>query len=175
MNQEGIMEYKGIIKQREKWLTTLFVILAALMLWRTIVTGKWVYIPMIVLVLLACFFTREHVVSRDGVDIKYILFGRFTMHNLWTWDEITSIHTDYEKAAPNVQLQIARDVVIRPFVMTRPDMRGVLALAREMNPSIVTNELSPEEQEEREQQILHEQEVRRQQEKAARRGRRKRR
>ena len=85
------MEYKGIIKKRKTWLTVLFVILACLMLWRTIVTQHWSYLPIVILVILACFFTKEQIISRDGVDIQYTLFDRWTMHNLWTWDEITSL------------------------------------------------------------------------------------
>ena len=130
------MEYKGIIKKRKTWLTVLFVILACLMLWRTIVTQHWSYLPIVILVILACFFTKEQIISRDGVDIQYTLFDRWTMHNLWTWDEITSLHPDYSKRAPNVELLIARDVVIRPFVMTREDTPHVLELAKKMNASI---------------------------------------
>ena len=130
------MEYKGIIKKRKTWLTVLFVILACLMLWRTIVTQHWSYLPIVILVILACFFTKEQIISQDGVDIQYTLFGRWTMHNLWTWDEITSLHPDYSKRAPNVELLIARDVVIRPFVMTREDTSHVLELAKKMNASI---------------------------------------
>ncbi len=130
------MEYKGIIKTRKTWLTVLFIILACLMLWRTIVTQHWSYIPIIILVILACFFTKEQIISEDGVDIQYTLFGRWTMHNLWSWDEITSLHPDYTKKAPNVELLIARDVVIRPFIMTREDTGQVLKLAKKMNSSI---------------------------------------
>lgn len=130
------MEYKGIIKTRKTWLTVLFIILACLMLWRTIVTQHWSYIPIIILVILACFFTKEQIISEDGVDIQYTLFGRWTMHNLWSWDEITSLHPDYTKKAPNVELLIARDVVIRPFIMTREDTDQVLKLAKKMNSSI---------------------------------------
>ena len=130
------MEYKGIIKKRKTWLTILFVILACLMLWRTIVTQHWSYLPIVILVILACFFTKEQIISKDGVDIQYTLFGRWTMHNLWTWDEITSLHPDYSKRAPNVELLIARDVVIRPFIMTREDTARVLELAKKMNASI---------------------------------------
>ena len=130
------MEYKGIIKKRKTWLTVLFVILACLMMWRTIVTQHWSYIPIVILVILACFFTKEQIISRDGVDIQYTLFGRWTMHNLWTWNEITSLHPDYNKKAPHVELLIARDVVIRPFIMTREDTARVLELAKKMNASI---------------------------------------
>ena len=131
------MEYKGIIKKRKTWLTVLFVILACLMLWRTIVTQHWSYLPIVILVILACFFTKEQIISQDGVDIQYTLFGRWTMHNLWTWDEITSLHPDYIKRAPNFELLTARDVVIRPFVMTREDTSHVLELAKKMNTSII--------------------------------------
>ena len=131
------MEYKGIIKKRKTWLTVLFVILACLMLWRTIVTQHWSYLPIVILVILACFFTKEQIISQDGVDIQYTLFGRWTMHNLWAWDEITSLHPDYSKRASNVELLIARDVVIRPFVMTREDTSHVLELAKKMNTSII--------------------------------------
>lgn len=130
------MEYKGIIKKRKTWLTVLFVILACLMLWRTIVTQHWSYLPIVILVILACFFTKEQIISKDGVDIQYTLFGRWTMHNLWTWDEITALHPDYSKKAPHVELLIARDVVIRPFIMTREDTVRVLELAKKMNASI---------------------------------------
>ena len=130
------MEYKGIIKKRKTWLTVLFVILACLMMWRTIVTQHWSYIPIVILVILACFFTKEQIISRDGVDIQYTLFGKWTMHNLWAWNEITSLHPDYNKKAPHVELLIARDVVIRPFIMTREDTARVLELAKKMNASI---------------------------------------
>ena len=120
------MEYKGIIKKRKTWLTVLFVILACLMLWRTIVTQHWSYLPIVILVILACFFTKEQIISKDGVDIQYTLF----------WDEITSLHPDYSKKAPHVELLIARDVVIRPFIMTREDTARVLELAKKMNASI---------------------------------------
>ena len=130
------MEYKGIIKKRKTWLTVLFVILACLMLWRTIVTQHWPYLPIVILVILACFFTKEQIISKDGVDIQYTLFGRWTMHNLWTWGEITSLHPDYSKKAPHVELLIARDIVIRPFIMTREDTARVLELAKKMNASI---------------------------------------
>ena len=134
------MEYKGILKERQNWLTILFVILAALMLWRTVATEHWSYIPIVILVILACFFRKEQIVSEEGVNIRYILFGRFIMNNLWGWEEITSIQTNYRKAAPNVQVLIARDVVIRPFIVTRQDANGIQALSERMNPRIQMNE-----------------------------------
>ena len=130
------MEYRGIVKTHARWLIVLFLILAALMLWRTIATGKWIYIPMIVIVILACFFRREHIVSKEGVEIRNILFGKIFSRDIWNWNEVSSMETNYEKAAPNVQLLISRDIVIRAFVFTRQDARGVFSLAHKMNPKI---------------------------------------
>lgn len=153
------MEYKGIVKTRENWMTVLFLVLAALMLWRTIATGKWIYIPMLIIVVLACFFRREHSISEKGVEIRNILFGRTIMRDLWKWGEVTSMETNYEKVAPNVRLLISKDIVIRAFVMTKDDARGAMKLARRMNPAIQMNELSEEEQERRDDEILHQQEI----------------
>lgn len=97
--------------------------------------GQWIYVPIGLLVLLACFFRREHVVSPQGVDIRHILFGGKS-HDLWTWDSITSIHTDRRRSAPNVALHIGRGVVTRVFVVTPEDCRTVLELAKEKNPKI---------------------------------------
>ena len=130
------MEYRGIVKTHARWLIVLFLILAALMLWRTIATGKWIYIPMIVIVILACFFRREHIVSKEGVEIRNILFGKIFSRDIWNWNEVSSMEANYEKAAPNVQLLISRDIGIRAFVFTRQDARGVFSLARKMNPKI---------------------------------------
>lgn len=169
-----MMEYRGIVKDRSKWMKVLFLVLACLMLWRTIATAKWAYLPMVALVILACFFSKEQVISEAGVDVRYTLFGRFTMHNLWAWSEITSLQTNYEKAAPNVMLLIARDVVIRPFAMTRPDIRAVQRLARSMNPDIYVDEPSEEEREEADARALHAQAVRRAQQRDQRRRKKKR-
>ena len=89
----------------------------------------------ILLVILACFFSKEHLVSDEGVDIQYTLFGMVS-HNLWRWDEITTIHVDRKRAMPDVALHIGRDVATRLFVFSARDADAVLALAKEKNPAI---------------------------------------
>ena len=153
------MEYRGIVKERDRRMNALFIALAVFMLALTLMTHKWFYIPMALLVILACYYRREHIISERGVEIRSLLFGWYIRKDLWRWDEVGSMETNYEKAAPNVQLLITNDIVIRAFVMTRKDVRGALALARRMNPSIQMNELTEEEQERRDAAILHQQEI----------------
>ncbi len=168
------MKYKGIVKERELWVKIAIFIAAVYLLYREVVAGQYIYIPLALLVILACFFEKEHVISKEGVDIKYIMFKSLVKHNYWTWDEVTTMHPDYKKAKPNVMLHIGKDVVTRSFIMKPSDCRGAMELARNMNPNIYIDDISAEEQEQREQELLHRQEIARAQRKAQRKKNKKR-
>ena len=163
------MKYHGIIKQRELWLTITIFIIAAYLLYREYAAGQYIYIPLALMVMLACFFEREHIISEEGVDIKYNLFKVCIKHNYWAWDEITTLHPDYKRARPNVMLHIGKDVVTRTFTMKPSDCKGAMELARRMNPHFYIDDITETEQELREQQILHRQEVAKAQKAAAKR------
>lgn len=165
------MEYRGILKERKTWVKAAAILLAGYVLYREIIMGQYIYIPIVALIVLACFFEKSHIVSEDGVDIQYALLG-MKMHNWWKWDEITTLHTDYRKAAPNVMLHIGKDIVTRTYVMDPSDIPSVLDLAARKNPSIFIEDLTEEERERREEELLHRQEVARAQ-KAARKRRKK--
>lgn len=162
------MKYKGILPERKTWVKVVIFILAAYMLFLEIRGRQWVYIPLVILVMLACFFHKEQIISEEGVDIQYMLFG-FVMHNYWTWDQITTLHTDRKKAKPNVMLHIGKDIVTRTYVMTPSDCQAALRLAAEKNPRIFIEDMTREEQEKRERELLRRQEVERAQKAAQKR------
>lgn len=147
------MKYTGILRERKPWVKVVVLILAAYMLFLQVMAKQWGYLPLVALVVLACFFQKEQVISEEGVDIEYHLFG-MTMHNYWRWAEITTLHTDFKKAKPNVMLHIGKDIVTRTYVMTPSDCQAALRLAAEMNPNIYIEELTEQEQEKREREIL---------------------
>ena len=62
------------------------------------------------------------------------------MADLWKWSEVSSIEANYEKKAPDVQLLISKDIVIRDFIMTRHDAEKALDLAYRMNSAIRNND-----------------------------------
>lgn len=165
------MEFRGIIKERETWVKILAIVLAGYVLYREIMLGQYIYIPIVALIVLACFFRKAHIISEDGVDIQYELLG-MKMHNWWEWEEITTIHTDRQSDRPNVRIHIGKDISTRTFVMKTSDIPQVLALAARQNPAIYIEDLTEEEREKREAEILHRQEVARAQ-KAARKKRKK--
>ena len=111
------------------------VFLALIMLYIEIRRGRYWYLPIAVFILLAAFFQKEYKISEEGVDIEYRLFG-YRTHNYWFWKDITTLHTDYRKASPNVLLHIGKDVVVRTFVMDRESCQASLSLARKINPKI---------------------------------------
>lgn len=134
------MRYYGILRQRKPWVKILIFLLAVCMLLLEIVQKQWIYVPVMLMVILACFFQKEHIVSQEGVDIHSRLFG-CSQHSCWTWAEITTIHQDTRKAAPNVMLHFGKDITTRVFVMKPEDARAVLALAKKMNPKIYIAEM----------------------------------
>lgn len=152
------MKYRGVVPERKTWVKAGIAVLAAYMIYREAMSGQWIYVPVAVLVILACFFKKEHIVSEEGVDIAHSLFG-IKMHNLWKWEEITTLHTDRKRARPNVMLHIGKDVVTRTFVMKPSDCQAAVELAARMNSRIYIENLTEEEQAKRDQEILHRQEV----------------
>ena len=135
------MEYKGIIPQRKLWIKIAAIIVAGLVIYRSIVTEQWLYVPIGIFVMLACFFSKEHIVDEKGTDIRYHMFG-MTMSNYWLWDEITEMQTDPRKSAHNVMLHFGKGVTIRTFIMKPEDIEPVIELASERNPDIFIDHIA---------------------------------
>ncbi len=143
------MEYKGIVRKRETWFEIAMVIVGGLLFYVELIRGQYLYLIVIAILILAIFFRKEQVISEEGVDIRYYLFG-ITSVNHWGWDEVTSMKPDYVKASPDVIMLIAKDVTIRNFRMKSSDARGAMQLAAKMNPKLGNDFCTEEEQLERE-------------------------
>ena len=129
------MKYKGILREREPWLKIVIILAAGFMFYLSVTGGYITYAALAVVVVLAVFFKKEHIISEEGVDIRYQLFG-MTHVNRWEWKDITALKMDYQKAYPNVLLHICKDINIRDFVMKPTDIAGIKALASKMNPKL---------------------------------------
>ena len=154
------MKFKGILRERTTGMKIALVLAAGFMMFLSITGKMYTYAAIAAVAILAVFFQKEHIVSKEGVDIRYNLFGWVNL-NRWEWEDISAVKTDYMKKAPDVLVHFNKDVTIRDFVMKRADVPGVLALAREMNPDIFIADLNEEERERCGQERLHQQEVER--------------
>jgi hypothetical protein len=166
------MEFKGIVRERDTKLKVIFALLAAYLMYREIIAKQYIYVPIACLVILACFFKKEHIVNEKGIDIKYNIFS-ITMNNYWNWNEITTIHADHRKAKPNVMIHIGKDITTRIFIMKSSEYKRVLEFAKRMNPNIFIEDLTEEEHAKREAEILRKQEIRKAQIAAAKAKRKK--
>ena len=134
------MEIKGIRTERKLWIRLVIAALSVLIILYEAYIGQLIYVPLGLLVLLACFYRRENVLSPEGVDIRRILFGGIS-RDLWTWDSIDSIRVDRRRSSPNVTLYISRGVSTRLLLLTPADSRAALELAGEQNPAIRISEI----------------------------------
>ncbi len=143
------MIYKGIVKKRDMKRKMLLLTGCMVLLYIEFLERNYLYMAIAVIIALAVFFRKEHVVSEKGVSIEYDLLG-MKVSNKWTWDQITAIRPDFKKAKPNILLEIAKDVTIRAFVFEEEDAWGVLELAKKMNPDMYVDDRTEEERREAE-------------------------
>ncbi|MDD7718018.1 MAG: hypothetical protein PUJ11_00745 [Eubacteriaceae bacterium] len=129
------MVYKGIQRERDPWFKYVALAAAGFMFYYSVKGGFITYAALAVVVVLAAFLKKEHIVSEEGVDIKYTLFG-MTHVNRWEWSEITAIQADFKKKYPDVLLHICKDVSIRGFVFKPYEIEGIRELASRMNPNL---------------------------------------
>ncbi len=128
-------EFRGIVKDRDRSTRIMYVAVAVLFIVLEIIRHKWIYVPLAVLVLLACFLRQEQIINRAGITTRLNVFG--VIHeNTWRWEDISSLGFDYHKKSPNVILNIRWDIKMRSYEINSRDVSGIKDLAREMNPSI---------------------------------------
>ncbi len=140
-----------------------------LLLYVEFTSKQYFYIPLTVLLFMAVFHRKEHIVSEKGVDIKYSLFG-MTSLNRWTWDEITAMQPDFIKSRPNANLLIEKGSTIRKFLFTPADCQAVMEMAAKMNPDIFIDSFTAEEQEQMEKEKIKRQQQLREQKAKARKA-----
>ncbi len=134
------MTYFGIMPERKLWVKAAVVLFGIYVVYHAVVNGTWLYLPFGIIMILATFSKRQHLISEKGADILYTVCGA-EFHNLWTWEEINTIHTDSIKLRPNVAIHIGKDVVNRRFIFSEDNTDKILQLAKKMNPDIFIAEI----------------------------------
>ena len=135
------MEYYGIMPERKLWVKFAVIIFGVYTLYNSVVNRNLLYLPFGIIMILATFSDRKHVISQEGVDILYTVCGS-KFHNMWDWSEINTIHTDSGKSRPNVEIHIGKDVISRRFILSNDDAKKAVAVARKMNSKIYVAEMN---------------------------------
>jgi len=137
------MEYFGIMPVHKTWVRISVVLIGCYIIFEGITTHKWYEIPVGILIMLCALFWKQYIVSEKGVDVRTNLCGIIN-HSVWSWDEVTSLRTDYHEASPNVQMHFGKDIVTRTFVLSYDDSQAILELAERMNPDMRIDDMNAE-------------------------------
>ena len=135
------MEYYGIMPERKLWVKVAVIIFGVYTLYNSVVNRNLFYLPFGIIMILATFSDRKHIISQEGVDILYTVCGT-KFHNMWDWNAINTIHTDSIKSRPNVEMHIGKDVISRRFILSKDDAKKAVAIAKKMNSKIYIAEMN---------------------------------
>ena len=135
------MKYYGIITEQKLWVKVGIIILGVYTIYSAIINHNLFYFPFGIVMILATFSDRKHIISQEGVDILYTICG-VQFHNMWSWSEINTIHTDSISSKPNVEVHIGKDIISRRFILSKVDTDKTIAITRKMNSKIYISEVN---------------------------------
>ncbi|WP_130891627.1 MULTISPECIES: hypothetical protein [Fusobacterium] len=135
------MKYYGIITEQKLWVKVGIIILGVYTIYSSIINHNLFYFPFGIVMILATFSDRKHIISQEGVDILYTICG-VQFHNMWSWSEINTIHTDSISSKPNVEVHIGKDIISRRFILSKVDTDKTIAITRKMNSKIYISEVN---------------------------------
>ena len=129
------MKCYGIIPERKLWVKVGIIIFGVYTIYSSLINHNLFYFPFGIVVILATFSDRKHIISQEGVDIVYTICG-FQFHNIWNWSEINTIHMDSISSKPNVELHIGKDITTRRFILSKNDANKVITIITKINSKI---------------------------------------
>jgi hypothetical protein len=135
------MKYYGIIPKRKLWIKIGVIIFGIYTIYNSVINYNLFYILFGIIMILATFSNRKHIISQEGVDILYTICG-VQFHNIWNWSDINTLHTDSISSKPNIELHVGKDVVARRIILSKTDADKILTLAKKINSNIYISEIN---------------------------------
>lgn len=135
------MKCYGIMPERKLWVKVGIIIFGVYTIYSSLINHNLFYFPFGIVMILATFSNRKHIISQEGVDIIYTIYG-FQFHNIWNWSEINTIHIDSISSKPNVELHIGKDITARRFILSKNDANKVITIISKINSKIYIAELN---------------------------------
>lgn len=135
------MKYYGIIPKRKLWIKIGVIIFGIYTIYNSVINYNLFYILFGIIMILATFSNRKHIISQEGVDILYTICG-VQFHNIWNWSDINTLHTDSISSKPNIELHVGKDVVARRIILSKTDADKILTLAKKINSNIYISEVN---------------------------------
>ncbi|MDO4589306.1 MAG: hypothetical protein Q4B33_05535 [Fusobacterium sp.] len=135
------MKYYGIIPKRKLWVKMGAIIFSVYTAYSSILNNNLLYLPFGIVLIIATFSNRKHIISDQGIDIVYIIFG-MQFHNLWSWNEVDTIHIDSINSKPSIELHIGKNIVARRIVLLKSDADKIISSVEKINSKIYISEIN---------------------------------
>lgn len=135
------MKYYGIIPKRKLWVKMGAIIFGVYTAYSSILNNNLLYLPFGIVLIIATFSNRKHIISDQGIDIVYIIFG-MQFHNLWSWNEVDTIHIDSINSKPSIELHIGKNIVARRIVLLKSDADKIISSVKKINSKIYISEIN---------------------------------
>ena len=110
--------YKGIVKTHALYKKILVLVACVILLYIEYNQKQWFYVPLTLILMLSVFHHKEHIISEEGVDIRYSLLGLKSI-NRWTWDQITVSSRTISKHVPTLGSLLRKAPCSDPFCLRR--------------------------------------------------------
>ena len=134
------MKYYGIMPKRKIEVKIGIIIFGMYLIYTSTINKNLFYFPFGIIMILATFSERKHIISQEGVDIVYTICGA-QFHNIWNWNEIDTLHTDSISSKPNIELHIGKNITARRMIFSKLDVEKILTLAKNRNSKIYVSEI----------------------------------
>ena len=137
--RSGKIYHAQKLKQRKPYVTVCGWLAVLLLVGYGIKSSVWLCILLGIIMALALMLDQREMVTNRGLEVYYdCRFFDYT--DLWSWDEMTSLHREDQGHPKLVALHFGNGIVTRRYFFTKSDAEAIMALAKKCNPAISVGE-----------------------------------
>lgn len=134
-SRPGKVYHAKKVKERKDYVKVLGWLASLLLIGYGIASGVWLGIILGLIMALALMLEQKELVTNRGLEVYYDC-RVFDYTDVWSWDDITSVHREDQGHPTLVALHFGKGITTRRYCFTKADAEAIMALAKEKNPKI---------------------------------------
>ena len=134
-SRSGKVYHAKKVKERKDYVKVLGWLASLLLIGYGIASGVWLGIILGLIMALALMLEQREMVTNRGLEVYYDC-RIFDYTDVWSWDDITSVHREDQGHPTLVALHFGKGITTRRYCFTKADAEAIMALAKEKNPNI---------------------------------------
>ena len=134
-SRSGKVYHAKKLKERKDYVKVLGWLASLLLIGYGIASNIWLGVLMGLIMALALRLEQKELVTNRGLEVYYDC-RIFDYTDVWSWDDITSVHREDQGHPTLVALHFGKGINTRRYCFTKSDAEAIMALAKEKNPKI---------------------------------------